>query len=148
MALAHHLSEIEAKMNISYHGSFDAVVVKGKCIVRGCENGAIRKDHILCHAQRRHNPEHEVVAIILDQRRCLQCNQVFVMAGHLKQHERDIHREEYVSRMEIFVPLLGHLGKSYVLISCNRPLISYRLYAYYRGLSKSSQWGLSAAHGS
>ena len=37
MALAHHLSEIEAKMNIAYRGAFNAVAVERKCIVRGCE---------------------------------------------------------------------------------------------------------------
>ena len=147
-AACHRLSVLEAKMNISYDGAFKTTIKKGECFVKGCKKKMSRRDHVLRHMQTQDDPTHNVAALVLQQKWCLQCDMDLCSPKALEGHECEIHREEYMSRMEVFIKLFERCsGRCCCSMTSSLSLTSYRLCIYCTESVKSHRMVVSTVHG-
>ena len=100
------VSILEGRRDICYQNAFKATG-GAKCIVRGCgakSSSSFKND--VRHFQTISTPEHDIAAILLQQKQCLQCGEQWKRSTGLDHHERTVHQETRSSRVETFLPYL------------------------------------------
>lgn len=95
---------LEERRDICYRNAFKAAV-ETDCIVRGC-GGKLSRKNDLRHVKTTGTPEHEVAAIILQQKECLQCGEHWKSPAGLDHHEQTFHGDTRSSRIDTFQPYL------------------------------------------
>ncbi len=119
------ISVLEKRRDISYDHAFKASNGK-QCMIRGCGSELSRPNHAIRHINNTSTPEHQVAAIILEQKECLECDKSWKTPSGLIFHEKKVHKETYTSRMDIFKQFLGqsscmHFSSSFyeiLLMNC------------------------------
>ena len=85
------ISILEKTRDISYRDGFKAA--SQACIVRGCERKFASHENVLRHLKESSTPQHQVVAIILGQTSCLQCDKDFKRPTKLKPMNSTVMRK-------------------------------------------------------
>lgn len=99
------VSVLEGRRDICYWNAFKAAG-EAECIVRGCGAKPTSCKNDIRHLKNTRTPEHEVAAIILQQRECMQCGANWKSSGGLDHHEQTVHQETRSSRVDTFRPYL------------------------------------------
>lgn len=71
-----------------------------RCPVKGCRAESSRVDYIHRHIRRFTDPDHEIVAAIIDETHCVDCSKSWDRPTDLVRHERYHHGGGYLSRLD------------------------------------------------
>lgn len=67
------ISVLEKRRDISYRSAFKSSNGT-RCIIRGCGSNFSKREHTVRHIKTTSTPEHQVAAIVLQQKECLECD--------------------------------------------------------------------------
>lgn len=109
------VSVLEGRRDICYQNAFKAAG-ETECMVRGCGAKSSSCKNDVRHLKNTRTPEHEISAILLQQRECLQCGTDWKSSGGLDHHERTVHQEIRSSRMDTFRPYLEKPSCKYLSV--------------------------------
>ena len=96
------------------------------CRAVSCKKEFKRLEHLYRHIRdQKHDPAHEPLAILIDETHCVKCSTTYSRSTDLVRHEKQLHRETYISRLDKFLnPLMPPSPPSStseaVDVTCNR----------------------------
>lgn len=99
------VSILEERRDIYYENAFKATG-RAECLVRGCGAKSSSFKNEIRHFKNTRTPEHDIAAILLQQKECFQCEESWKSSAGLDYHERTVHQETRLSRIETFLPYL------------------------------------------
>lgn len=99
------VSILEERRDIYYENAFKATG-RADCLVRGCGAKSSSFKNEVRHFKNTRTPEHDIAAILLQQKECFQCEESWKSSAGLDYHERTVHQETRLSRIETFLPYL------------------------------------------
>ena len=101
-SLEHQVSSLKKLLHQAY-ASLHTTSIKHNCSALSCEKSFTNLEHLYRHIRDQNDSTHESLAVLINETHCSVCSKICSRPFDLVRHEKKIHDETYVSRLDKFL---------------------------------------------